>query len=160
MCNALGANETTFASPIMETETGVHHKLICAYKSTEIFFERMANMALVVFGNSIMFMAALVLVVVWFCIHDWHHTTLTEGIYHVIIAITFLSFFIIQRTFTHFAQSMHLKLNELVTSNKYAHNHVIKAEQISTSEMKEMAKAHEQIVADEEAPPPSKIISI
>ena len=160
MCNALGANETTFALPDMETETGIRHKLICAYKSTEIFFERMANAALIVFGNSMVFMLALILVVVWFCIHDWKNTTLTEGIYHVIIAITFLSFFIIQRTFTHFAHSIHLKLNELVTANKHAHNHVIKAEQISTSEMKEMAKAHDQIVADEEAPPPPIIISI
>ena len=117
-------------------------------------------MALRVFGNSIMFMAALVLVIVWFCIHDWTHTTLTEGIYHVIIAITFLSFFIIQRTFSHFAQAMHLKLNELVTANKDANNSVIKAEQVSGAEMKEMAKVHEQLIAEEEAPPAPKIISI
>ena len=130
------------------------------YKTIETLFERMANAALRVFGNSIVFMVALVLVIVWFCIHDWKHTSLTEGIYHVIIAITFLSFFIIQRTFTHFAQAMHLKLNELVTANKDAHNNVIKAEQVSGAEMKEMAKAHDLIIAEEEAPPPPKIISI
>ena len=130
------------------------------YKTIENLFEKMANAALHVFGNSIVFMAALILVVVWFGIHDWKNTTLTEGIYHVIIAITFLSFFIIQRTFTHFAQAMHLKLNELVTANVNAHNHIIKAEEKSGDEMKEMAKAHDQIIAEEEAPPPPKIISI
>jgi low affinity Fe/Cu permease len=94
-------------------------------------------------------MLALVVVVVWFCVHDWHRTTLVEGMYHAIIAITFLSFFIIQRTFTHFAQTLHLKLNELVTSNEHAHNSVINAELLSGAEMKEMAKAHNQIIADE-----------
>jgi low affinity Fe/Cu permease len=128
------------------------------YITIETLFERMANAALRLFGNSIVFMAAVVLVIVWFCVHDWHHTTLVEGIYHIIIAITFLSFFIIQRTFTHFSQAMHLKLNELVTANENAHNHVIRAEQISGEEMKEMAKAHELIIAAEEEPSPSKII--
>ena len=123
----------------METETGILHKIIVGYKTIETLFERMANAALRVFGNSIVFMAALILVIVWFCIHDWRNTTPTEGIYHVIIAITFLSFFIIQRTFTHFSLAMHLKLNELVAANENAHNHVIKAEQISSAEMKEMA---------------------
>jgi len=126
--------------------------LIRGYKTVETLFERMANAALRLFGNSIVFMLALVLVVVWFCVHDWKHTTLSEGMYHAIIAITFLSFFIIQRTFTHFAQALHLKLNELVTSNEHAHNSVINAELLSGAEMKEMAKAHDQIIADEAKP--------
>lgn len=143
----------------MKKGNGRLHKLITYYKGVETLFEKMANATLLLFGNSIVFMAALILVIVWFFIHDWQHTTLTEGIYHVMIAITFLSFFIIQRTFTHFAQAMHLKLNELVTSNENASNHIIKAEQVSGAEMKEMAKAHDRIIADEETPHP-KIISI
>ena len=55
---------------------------------------------------------------------------------------------------------MHLKLNELVAANDGARNHIIKAEQVSGAEMKEMAKAHDQIIAEEDAPPPPKIISI
>ena len=144
----------------METKTGILHKIVCSYKSAETLFERMANLALRLFGNSIVFIGAVILVIVWFSVHDWAHTTLTEGIYHVIIAITFLSFFIIQRTFTHFAEAIHLKLNELVAANENAHNHVIKAEQKSSAEMKEMGKVHDLIIAEEEGPPPAKIITI
>lgn len=159
-CVTLARQIQTSLLPVMESKKGILYKIINSYKSVETIFEKMANVAIVVFGNSIIFMAALILVIVWFCLHDWEHTSLTEGIYHVIIAITFLSFFIIQRTFTHFAQAMHLKLNELVTASEHAHNRVIKAELISGAEMREMAKAHDQIIAEEEAPPPPIIISI
>lgn len=144
----------------METETGLLHKIICAYKNVETLFERMANMSLNLFGNSIVFIGAVILVIVWFAVHDWEETTPTEGIYHVIIAISFLSFFIIQRTFTHFAQAIHLKLNELVAATENAHNHVIKAEQISSAEMKEMSKAHNQLIEEVAGTPPTKIITI
>jgi len=133
----------------MKHKPRILDSLTGGYKTVETLFERMANAALRLFGNSIVFMLALVLVVVWFCVHDWHRTTLVEGMYHAIIAITFLSFFIIQRTFTHFSLALHLKLNELLTSNEHAHNAVIKAELLSGAEIKEMAKAHDQIIADE-----------
>jgi low affinity Fe/Cu permease len=120
------------------------------YKKIENQFERMSNIALRVFGNSMVFIAAVLLVIVWFCVHDWKNLTLTEGIYHIMTAITFLSFFIIQRTFMHFAQAVHLKINELVTAHDKAHNHFIKAEEKTSEEMNEMAKAHDLLIADEE----------
>ena len=123
-------------------------------------------MAFRLFSNSMMFIGALLLTVFWFCVHDWHTMNLSDGIRDVIVAITFLTFFIIQRTFTHFSQAMHLKLNELVTANASAHNHIIRAEKKSGEEMKEMAKAHDLIIEEEEkkdgddTTPPSLIISI
>lgn len=120
------------------------------YKSIENLFERMSNLAFRLFSNSMMFMAAVVLVIFWFYVHDWQHVNLNDIIGDIILAITFLTFFIIQRTFTHFSQAMHLKLNELVTANENARNHVIRAEQKSGEEMKEMAKAHDLIIAEEE----------
>jgi low affinity Fe/Cu permease len=117
------------------------------YKKVETLFERMANKALILFGNSIVFAAALALVIVWFCSHDWKNTRLSETLQDIIIAITFLTFFIIQRTFIHFTQSLHLKVNELVAATENARNHVIKADKKSTEEMKEMAVEHEKIIA-------------
>ena len=96
-----------------------------------------------------MFTVAMILVAVWFGVHDWKNIKLCEVLEHIIIAITFLSFFIIQRTFTHFSQALHLKINELVTANKYAHNHIIKAEEKSGEEMREMAREHDRIIANE-----------
>jgi low affinity Fe/Cu permease len=120
------------------------------YKRIENSFERMSNMALHMFGNSMVFIGAVALIIVWFLVHDWKNISLDEIIYHVMISITFLSFFIIQRTFIHFAQAIHLKINELVTSHDKADNHVIKAEEKSSEEMNEMAKVHDLIIAAED----------
>ncbi len=153
-------NQTTFAVPIMETETGIIYKITCCYKSIETVFEKMSNILFRLFSNPLMFMAAVGLVVVWFSLHDWSNATASNTIRDIILGITFINFFIIQRTYTHFSRAMHLKLNELVAANDGARNHIIKAEQVSGAEMKEMAKAHDQIIAEEDAPPPPKIISI
>ena len=120
------------------------------YRSIENLFEKMSNIAFRMFSNSLVFMAAVGLTVFWFCVHDWQAINMSDAIHDIIVAITFLSFFIIQRTFTHFAQALHLKVNELVTANENARNHVIKAEEKTGEEMMEMAKEHDRIIAEEE----------
>src|SRR6185295_7982 len=98
------------------TPGNANFKFMQLYRAIENLFEKMSNMALRVFSNSLVFMAALGLTAFWFCVHDWHTINMSDAIHDIIIAITFLSFFIIQRTFTHFSQALHLKVNELVTA--------------------------------------------
>lgn len=119
------------------------------YKKIDNVFEKMANFASHLIGNSMVFIVAVGLVIFWFCVHDWGSVSMTETIYHVIISITFLSFFIIQRTFTHFTKALHLKINELVVSNEKAHNNVVNAEEKSSDEMKEMSKVHDAVIAED-----------
>lgn len=118
------------------------------YKSIENYFEKMANSASRLFGNSIVFSVALALVVFWFFVHDWIHTPLSDALHDIIIAITFLSFFLIQRTFTHFSLALHLKLNELVAAHDNARNHIIKAEEKTGEQIAELGKEHDRIIAE------------
>ena len=120
------------------------------YKKIENFFEKMANATSTWLGNSLVFIGALLLVVFWFCVHDWSKISLSTTIGDIILSITFLSFFIIQRTFTHFSLALHLKVNELVAAQENARNEIIKAEKKTGEEIAELGKEHDRIVAEEE----------
>jgi low affinity Fe/Cu permease len=113
-----------------------------AYNITERFFERLSNIAINLFSNSLVFLCAVILTGVWFYLHDWNNVVQSDLIRDIILAITFLSFFIIQKSFRHFSQVLHLKLNELVVAHENAHNSIVKAEDKSTEEIEKMEKEH------------------
>lgn len=110
-------------------------------------FERTANISLAIFSNSMVFLCAIVLIIYWFATRDWADSNKTDIIRDIIVSITFLTFFIIQRVFNHFAQSLHLKVGELVAAHDKARNHLIKAEEKTDEELKELAKEHDKIIA-------------
>src|SRR5580765_260334 len=112
------------------------------YQTIEHLFERLSMMAVRVFTSPVTFMAAIGLVIYWLLMLDYKHASLQDTIRDIIISITFLSFFIIQKWFNHFSRSLHLKLNELVASHENANNELINAEKKSEAEMKEMGKNH------------------
>ena len=120
------------------------------YKNIESLFERMANAAIRLFRNPLVFIGAVGITVFWFCVHDWHNINMTDIVRDVILSITFLSFFIIQKTFSHFSQALHLKLNELVAAHENARNLVVKSEEKSVAQIKELAKEHDRIIETEE----------
>jgi low affinity Fe/Cu permease len=119
------------------------------YKRIENAFEKASGGMARVFSNVLMFLAAAILIICWFWVHDWQQMTLTDSIRDIILAITFLSFFIIQRSFSHFSQALHLKLNELVAAHENARNLIIKAEEKTDEELKELAKEHDRIIEEE-----------
>lgn len=86
----------------------------------EKYFEKVADWATVVLGNSITFMVVLCLIVFWFVNRSFDDPNLQELIRDFIHAITFLSLFIIQKSFNRFSGALHLKINELVVANKSA----------------------------------------
>ncbi len=116
------------------------------YKTIENLFERTSAFTVRLFSNPLVFIMAVALTAFWFYVHDWKAMTQTEIIRDVILAITFLSFFIIQRTFSHFSQSLHLKLNELVAAHENARNDIIKAEEKSDQEIEQLAKEHDRLI--------------
>ena len=117
------------------------------YEHTEHLFEKLSMIAVRIFTSPVTFAGALVLVIYWLFHLDYRHTSLQDTIRDIIISITFLSFFIIQKWFNHFSRALHLKLNELVASHENADNQLIKAEEKSEAEMKELSKNHEELVA-------------
>lgn len=115
------------------------------YRNLELVFEKIANIAFRVFRNSVVFMLAIAVIIYWMLDRDWQHASKTDTIRDIILAVTFLSFFLIQRTFSHFSDALHLKINELVAAHDKAGNHFIKAEDKSDEELKELGKEHDKI---------------
>ena len=119
------------------------------YKTIENAFEKASDAMARLFRNPLVFLMAVAYVIYWFYKHDWKTMGSTDSIRDVILAITFLSFFIIQKSFSHFSQALHLKLNELVAAHDNARNLIIKAEDKSGEELTELAKEHDHIIEEE-----------
>lgn len=118
------------------------------YHSVESAFEKFAGYVLSFLGNSITFIIALALVVYWLMNESFFEESWRDQVRDVILSVTFISFFIIQKTFNHFAKAMHIKLNELVSSHDNASNQIVNVEQKTEYELREIAKEYENI-ADE-----------
>jgi low affinity Fe/Cu permease len=95
------------------------------YIKTERGFERLASVAISVLGNSITFGIALITVIFWLTNRLFYVQDMNERIGDVIQGVTFLSLFIIQKSFKRFSTSLHVKVNELVASHEPASNAVI-----------------------------------
>ena len=115
------------------------------YHHTERGFERLTAVATAVLGNSITFIIALGTVIFWLSNERFYTQDIHACIGDVILAVTFLFLFIIQKSFTHFAASLHLKVNELVASHEPARNAVINAEARTEDEISELSKDYAEM---------------
>jgi len=116
------------------------------YCYTEKIFERLVSLATSILGNSITFLAAFCLVLFW-----WINNLMTTNDVHqiigdIIFGITFLSLFIIQKSFNRFSASLHLKVNELVSSHEPANNSVMNTEEKTEREIAELSKEYTDLV--------------
>jgi low affinity Fe/Cu permease len=115
------------------------------YIKSEIFFEKLVSLATFILGNSVTFILAFATVIFWitnrmFYTQDMHHM-----IGDLILGLTFLSLFIIQKSFNRFSASLHLKVNELVASHEQANNSVINLEQKTEAEIIELTKEYTEL---------------
>ncbi len=95
------------------------------YIKTERIFEQLTSIAISVLGNSITFGIAFITVIFWLTHKLFYAQDINERIGDIIQGITFLSLFIIQKSFKRFSASLHVKVNELVASHEPANNAVI-----------------------------------
>jgi low affinity Fe/Cu permease len=120
-------------------------KIHSIYSFTEKIFERLVSLATSILGNSITFIAAFCLVIIWW-INDFFTTrNVHEIIGDIIFGTTFLSLFIIQKSFNKFSASLHLKVNELVSSHEPANNSVINVEEKTEREITELSKEYTEL---------------
>src|SRR5678815_2197463 len=80
------------------------------YRHTERRFEKLASFAISILGNSVTFILALCLVIFWLSNKQFYSQDIHAAIGDVILGVTFLSLFIIQKTFNRFSASLHLKV--------------------------------------------------
>jgi low affinity Fe/Cu permease len=112
------------------------------YRHTERGFEKLTSIATAILGNSITFIIALGTVIFWLTNKRFYTQDIHSAIGDVILGVTFLYLFIIQKSFIHFSASLHLKVNELVASHKAASNAVMNAEEKTEEEIAELSKEY------------------
>jgi low affinity Fe/Cu permease len=81
----------------------------------------------------------------WFCNKQFYTQNIHDSIRDVIVGISFLSLFIIQKAFNRFSGALHLKVNELVASNTKANNAIINVEEKTEREINELTKDYAEI---------------
>jgi low affinity Fe/Cu permease len=118
------------------------------YRSVESGFEKLASVAISILGNSVTFIIALCLVIYWLSNKEFYRQNIHMAIGDVILGVTFLSLFIIQKTFNRFSASLHLKVNELVASHEPASNLVINLENKTEHEITKLSKEYNELIED------------
>src|SRR4051812_39442558 len=108
------------------------------YLKMERLFERLASMSSRWFSSSITFLVVNILIAIWMADRDWPTETFSNFFGDLMSAVTFVIFFLLQRSFYHFEHVLHLKLNELVAAHENASNLLIKAEERTEEELKEL----------------------
>jgi low affinity Fe/Cu permease len=108
-------------------------------------FEKLTSIATAILGNSITFILALCLVIFWLSNKRFYTQDIHSSIGDVILGIAFLSLFIIQKSFNRFSASLHLKINELVSSHEPASNKVINVEGKTEREINELSKEYTEL---------------
>ncbi len=115
------------------------------YRNIEITFEKLTGYITTVLGNPITFILALILVIIWFTSKEFYTQEYQDIIRDVIHAFIFLCLFIIQKGFNRHTASLHLKVNELVTSHEPARNEVIHVGEKTEHEIIELSKEYAEI---------------
>lgn len=110
------------------------------YRSIEIRFEKLASVATRIYGNSLTFILAFITVVIYLSSPRFYLQNFHDCIRDIILCISFLSFFIIQKTVNRFSVSLQLKINELVAAHEHASNKMINIEEKTEEELQELSK--------------------
>jgi low affinity Fe/Cu permease len=110
------------------------HKL---YLEIEKIFEKLTEIVTKTLGNPITFIIALCMVLIWWA------TSMFSGDMHqnigdIIFGVTFLSLFIIQKSFNRYSALVHLKMNELISSHEMANNDIIHSDKKTEKEIIEL----------------------
>ncbi len=120
------------------------------YQKIDLLFEKLTATATALLGNSITFIIALCLVIFWLTNKMFYKQSIDDSIRDLIHGVTFLSLFIIQKSFNRFSAILHLKVNELVSSHETANNSVMNLEIKTEQELAKMSKEYEDLVRESE----------
>ncbi|MEK8181112.1 low affinity iron permease family protein [Flavobacterium buctense] len=95
------------------------------YLNFEKYFERLTSIATKIMGNAISFLLALIIILYWWTTGLFKGNNIHDNIGDFIFGTTFLSLFIIQKSFNRYSALVHLKMNELISSHETANNAVM-----------------------------------
>lgn len=116
------------------------------YQRIEQWFESMVGIALKIYGHPLTFVVALLFVIFFLVQSIKNYTHLQDVVRDVILSITFLSFFIIQRAVNKTTAALRIKINELIASHDNASNDLLAIEEKTETELEELADKHKDQV--------------
>ena len=116
------------------------------YQRIEQWFESMVGIALKIYGHPLTFIVALLLVIFFLAQSIKNSTQLQDLVRDIILSITFLSFFIIQRAVNKTTAALRIKINELIASHDKASNELLAIEDKTETELEELAHKHKDQV--------------
>jgi low affinity Fe/Cu permease len=105
-------------------------------------FEKLVSLATSILGNSITFMLACILVFFWWISTLLDSNNLHQNIGDFIFGTTFLSLFIIQKSFNKYSALINLKVNELISSHEKANNSVMNTNLKTEQEIIDLSKEY------------------
>ncbi len=108
----------------------------------EMLFEKLTSIITRILGNAITFILALTMVFFWWSTNLFNSRDSHQNIGDIIFGITFLSLFIIQKSFNKYSALLHLKINELIASHESANNSVMHTAQKTEQEILELSKGY------------------
>ncbi|HCU25067.1 MAG TPA: hypothetical protein DF383_08620 [Deltaproteobacteria bacterium] len=111
------------------------------------FFTRFATAAARKTGRPLAFTVAVIVIAAWAVSGPLFHFSDT---WQLVIntsttIITFLMVFLIQNTQNRDSEAMHLKLDELIRSNKGAHNTLLDLEELTEAELDRLRERYERL---------------
>jgi len=115
------------------------------YQRIEQWFESMVGTTLKIYGHPFTFVVALLLVIFFLVQSVKNYANLQDLVRDIILSITFLSFFIIQRAVNKTTTAIRIKMNELIASHDKASNDLLAIEEKTGSELEELADKHTDI---------------
>jgi len=114
------------------------------YTHLERIFEKIAFAFTTVISNSITFILGLAMVIFWLANRNYVHDPINDIIRDIVHSISFLTLFILQKAFNHFTASLHVKLNEIVSSSETADKSVINVESKTEPELIALQKGYSE----------------
>jgi len=112
------------------------------YLKIELIFEKLTSTVTKVLGNSITFTIAFIMVIYWWGTNLFKSNDSHQNIGDIIFGVTFLSLFVIQKSFNRYSALIHLKINELISSHEPADNSVMNTTQKTEKEIRELAEQY------------------
>lgn len=119
------------------------------YLKIELIFEKLTSIATRILGNSITFIIALIMVLFWWSTNLFTSNNMHQNIGDIIFGTTFLSLFVIQKSFNRYSALVHLKINELISSHEPANNSVMNTSEKTEQEIRELSKEYLEIEIEE-----------
>ena len=112
------------------------------FGKVETQFEKVTSYLMGVLGYYITFFIAIGVVLFWLSQAQFFNQSLHDKIENIILAVSFLTLFAIQKEFKRFSASLHIKLNELISTSEKANNEMMIVEEKTESELLILTKIY------------------